>query len=822
MKRKKEPVAPVPPAGPGALAPPGKKALPPAVITVPFGIVLFFAMTVQTLPMAVVLLVLGTVSLAAGAALGRLSTWQTVPAAGLLALSVIRGAAAIYSPFDESALREYCKFAAAAALAAAVLSLCRRRHVRGIVWDLAGVSAAVSWLSADLAAAAKVFTPFNGLMQALGTDYTNLLERAGDVRVNGLYNDSNVTAALFSLGAIAAVYLLRSAGRWWARLAAGVLAGVNLVGLVISGSRGAMLCFAAACVVYLFLQRQDRLGLFLLLVQAAASTLACALPCTRLLSQGDPRALWALGLCGVVLFGLDALLTRPLSALMRRRPRIAAALGGAVAALALAAMAVLLTADGPVHFTEQSTTWRRLLPETPGTYTLSGDWDGDIQALVYSRTPLELLRSTSTTLYSGPLEGCSYTVAEDATEVYIRLVGAPGDTLRRLTLPDGRDLRLRYRLLPSAIANRLLGDKLLGGNSFLMRLEYDKDAWRLFMRSPLLGHGLGSTEHLYRSVQTFAYESKYVHNHLLQTLSDTGLLGLAGALAFVLGSAFLSLRAAWRDRDGLGAALLSAWVMMHLHSLMEISFSIQGFACFAYVLMALPLAAWEAPAARTGAVRWARRLLPGALGVYFALFAGLLISHEQVQRAAEETGFSNADEMLQALEGYIRRDVFTPAHFQLTYAANAALVQNSRYNGTMLRCVRDLERTGTYENCSGLAQYYYLPRQEWEALFAASRKGIRQVRSSPDGWNLQMTFYREQVLAAMGQENVTVFLSGVLALGDDLEAMNAEGRLEEVSLSPENQEFLALCRQLSQHGADSETAFAQLTEAVAAAAQPAA
>lgn len=92
-----------------------------------------------------------------------------------------------------------------------------------------------------------------------------------------------------------------------------------------------------------------------------------------------------------------------------------------------------------------------------------------------------------------------------------------------------------------------------------------------------------------RSVQSFQYESRYTHNHLLQTMADTGIVGTVFALAFVLGSAWLCLKAVRKEKDSLAAALLASWVMMNLHSLMEINFSVRGFKCFAYVLLALPV-----------------------------------------------------------------------------------------------------------------------------------------------------------------------------------------------------------------------------------------
>ena len=129
----------------------------------------------------------------------------------------------------------------------------------------------------------------------------------------------------------------------------------------------------------------------------------------------------------------------------------------------------------------------------------------------------------------------------------------------------------------------------------------------------------------------------------------------------------------------------------------------------------------------------------------------------------------------------------------------------------MLTYAEQLRASGTYENDSVLAEYYYLPRQKWDDLFACSLEGIYQVRSSPDGWNLQMDFYRTEVLSAMGADNVAAFVDGVLALGEELDAMNAEGRLETVQLNETNQAFLTLCRSVKNQKLSDQDAYTVLT-----------
>ena len=183
-------------------------------------------------------------------------------------------------------------------------------------------------------------------------------------------------------------------------------------------------------------------------------------------------------------------------------------------------------------------------------------------------------------------------------------------------------------------------------------------------------------------------------------------------------------------------------------------------------------------------------------------------------RKAENFQTSDVYEYLDFLRGCVRGNVFDHDFYQRNYVANAVQLNDPSYNGDMLKYVSALRASGTYENDSALAQYYYLPRQRWDDLFACSLEGIHQVRSSPDGWNYQMDFYRTEVLPAMGADNVSAFVDGVAALGDALDAMNAEGRLETVELNETNQSFLRLCRSVKEQELSEQDAYTVLTLAV--------
>lgn len=788
------------------------------LMVVLYSVLLLLAMTVQTGTVSMLLCGLALLSLLGKKPLFRFEQRLSVPVLGLLVFAIVYGAAAIYSPFGVSAKSEFYKFIAAFSLAVILLARFERKHVPGLLWGAASVSTVIALVSLDMSCGRVLFGPFNALMNALGTDYTSALQESAAARVNGLYNDANVTAALFSLALFVALYLLQNSTCVWRCLAASLLAGANAVSLLLTGGRGALLCFAAACIVWLIAERANRVGLFLLLLEAAVTMIVAGVPASSMASRGNETAVALCLFSGLILFALAALAGRRLTVVLSAHKKAALAAMGALCAVTAALCAAVFLHTGPYTFEEDDSYIVYVLPDgITGDATITGDVDGDPQTVVYSQTLLNTYFGGRTDLYSGPFSQCAFTVPEDSAGLYVIIVGQAGETLRSMAVNGEKKIALSYPWLPEAISSRLLRDSLLKSNSFTLRLEFDKDAWKIFSTAPLFGRGLGSTENVTRSVQTFQYESKYAHNHLLQTMADTGLMGTAFALAFVLGSAWLCLQAVRKEKDSLAAALLAVWVMMNLHSLMEINFSVRGFKCFAYVLLILPVLLYAKPllAGETAKARKRAKtvgiLVVVLYALYLAVFGGLLERTRMTDRKAENFQTSDVYEYLDFLRGCVRGDVFDHDSYQRNYVATAVQMDDWKYNSDLLKYVKELRASGTYENDSALARYYYLPRQEWSELFDCSLEGIRQVRSSPDGWNLQMDFYREEVLPAMGADNVSAFVDGVLSLGNALDAMNAEGRLETVELNETNQSFLTLCRSVKEQALSGQDAYTILT-----------
>lgn len=807
MKRKKS-VAPaaVEKEAPVVKAAPAK-AWKDTVQVALFSVLLFLAMIAQTGRMALILTVLALVSaLPVGGGMKRLRGVWSVPVLGLLLFAVMNGLAAIYSPFDKDALAEFYKILSAVALCVILLSRFEKKHVRGLLWGVCAVCAVIALLCIDVGAGRILFAPLNALANLFGDDYRSVLASSEGLRNNGIYNDANLTGAILGLATLLGAYLLRTAETKKAKLIACLLLGCSAAGLLLSMSRGALLCFALAVLVHLAAARGQRLRLFLQWVVTAVALAVTGLPAMMLMGGSSLPLLLAV-LCGGVIFLLDWALCDRLERILLAHKNVAWISGGALVAACLAICVLAFNLTEP-YTHQDEVSFDRAVHLSAGEYTISGDWDERTHARVYTATKEQTLTNQSELLYDGEIELARFTLEEEG-DVHFRIWGPDGTQLRKVILSDGTNIPLKYTLVPEMIISRLQGG-LFNSKSFLLRVQYMKDALTLFGQNPVIGHGLASTEGLYRSVQPFYYESVYVHNHILQIMSDMGLLGLAAFLLILLGSLWLLLRQLCAEQDPLAAVLLACWVMMNAHGLMEINFSIQAFQCLAFSLLLLPVALYAKPFGKGALLKWGSLLTAVLLCLYLAVFGFLTVRHQMVERETANMSTSIASNFMNSTQRFIRQDVFVQEQNKLNFIANAVILQNPLYQGNVDRWVKDLREGGTYTACSGLAKHYYLPLGQYEEMFACSREGIAQVASSPDGWNLQMDFYRMTVLPAMTKESVGIYMDGVQALAEKLADYNI-GRMETVSLNEENTKFLQSVVSLQESGIGGEQALALLT-----------
>ena len=799
MKRKKTVPAEVVPKPVNDAAPVPEKDHPlyDRLFVVGFAVLLFFAMTVQTVPMS---LILAAVALALSFGRGGYARFRGrlgIPVLGFLAFLILCGAASLYTSFGAYAYGEYAKLLASGALGLLLLARGREQNAGGLLFGFSAVCGVIGLLCIDAGCRGPLFRGFASFMEGLGDAAYQSLDQATytGARFDGIYNDANLTGSLMALAVLVGLYLIRTGRKPWERFAACFLTGLSAVAFFTAMSRGAILCFGATLLAYLLIAgKEERLGLFFTMAAMGISMVVFGVVSTSLLAGGSFWGTLAALPSGVLLWLLNEFPARKAaSALAGHGKLLAGVLGGGIAA-GIAAVVLALTLTEPFVFTESNFLYRGADVEGGETYTFSGDWDksSEITVLVYGSTREQELTSVTETYYNGPLEEASFTVPEDVGHVLMQFRGPAGLELRQVSLSDGTEIPMAYTLLPDNIANRLQKN-IFEDSSFLLRLQYDIDGWTLFKESPLAGHGLGATEGLLTSVQPFFYESLYLHNHLLQVMDETGLLGLAAFLAFILGTAVLLVRQLRKARTPLAAMLLACLVMMNLHGLMEISFSVQVFQCAAFFLLLLPTVCYGTYT--EGRKRRAAGIVVLVVSdlwlvISVALLGGSLLAQKEY-RELDAAGMTTGS-FIETLERLDRMDAYNDQSYKVNLMGNALQAGGISNEGTAARCARELRETGEFDSCYYVAAYYYLPLGQLENFFDVLQEGLLQERSNSEAWNSAMNLCI-QAFSQIDPAEADTFAEGVRGIGEAMDRANAY-LLVPVALTEENAALLNCAR----------------------------
>ena len=799
MKRKKTVPAEVVPKPVNDAAPVPEKDHPlyDRLFVVGFAVLLFFAMTVQTVPMS---LILAAVALALSFGRGGYARFRGrlgIPVLGFLAFLILCGAASLYTSFGAYAYGEYAKLLASGALGLLLLARGREQNAGGLLFGFSAVCGMIGLLCIDAGCRGPLFRGFASFMEGLGDAAYQSLDQATytGARFDGIYNDANLTGSLMALAVLVGLYLIRTGRKPWERFAACFLTGLSAVAFFTAMSRGAILCFGATLLAYLLIAgKEERLGLFFTMAAMGISMVVFGVVSTSLLAGGSFWGTLAALPSGVLLWLLNEFPARKAaSALAGHGKLLAGVLGGGIAA-GIAAVILALTLTEPFVFTESNFLYRGADVEGGETYTFSGDWDksSEITVLVYGSTREQELTSVTETYYNGPLEEASFTVPEDVGHVLMQFRGPAGLELRQVSLSDGTEIPMAYTLLPDNIANRLQKN-IFEDSSFLLRLQYDIDGWTLFKESQLAGHGLGATEGLLTSVQPFFYESLYLHNHLLQVMDETGLLGLAAFLAFILGTAVLLVRQLRKARTPLAAMLLACLVMMNLHGLMEISFSVQMFQCAAFFLLLLPTVCYGTYT--EGRKRRAAGIVVLVVSdlwlvISVALLGGSLLAQKEY-RELDAAGMTTGS-FIETLERLDRMDAYNDQSYKVNLMGNALQAGGISNEGTAARCARELRETGEFDSCYYVAAYYYLPLGQLENFFDVLQEGLLQERSNSEAWNSAMNLCI-QAFSQIDPAEADTFAEGVRGIGEAMDRANAY-LLVPVALTEENAALLNCAR----------------------------
>lgn len=751
--------------------------------------------------------VVGLVAVALVLSVGRIPWGNLRGRAGALTLAVAVYAliyllSGLWCSFGAYAAQESTKMLAALAAFGLVLARSEKEGLRRLFWSLHGVLTAVSLLCIDAGSAQVLARGFSALMKLLGCSYP--LETMGyeeGVRITGIFSNANVSAGLIAFGLLLGLYLYRTAGSEKARAAAAVTLGVEALAFFLSFSMGAMGSFALTCVVYLVcVGRGARLETFVLMLECVLVTLACSFGAYAFLGTGSVVPVLLAVVCGALIWVLDRFAGKKLVRAMEGRSRAVAISGGVLAAAVVLYIVLAFNLTGALRLSADETVSRAIYPDA-GTYTVSVE-GADPQARIYAQNEAQLMMHTETVLYEGPLSQAEITVEEGTRVVWFQM-SCDGE-VESVTLSDGTEVPLGYKLLPGFAANRLQG--LQANQNFIQRLVFFRDGLKLWQESPVIGWGVGGVEGRITAVQSFYYESKYIHNQFIQILDEAGVVGLA-AFLFLLGSAIWLLvrRRKDADRGGEFALFAACLTMMIAHSMTEVVWSTQMYQVAVFVLLAAMIVRYGTAGEERRTVRGGTCLAAGiwALAVVFAALQVSSLSASAIYAGLGDQDLTRT-EFVSKLQTLDRMEVYDDSLYQATAMVNALQLGTATGRSIADGYASELMESGEFDSCYYVAAYYYLPLRDFAGFFSACRTGLEQEASNPGAWNSIAHLYA-QAGAQLEPGEMEAYVDSVEEFARLLEDFNDSGRMEQIRLDEENQAFLDAA--VAQADADGQSAY---------------
>ena len=692
---------------------------------------------------------------------------------------VLNGVSSFYAISGKFGLREFLKVLSAFCLGLVLLGLSPKTETRpgsAVMTALAVCGALGSLVSIDLISTRWISGVVLGFFHLFTEEYAQLDGVEAGVRMTSMFKHPNVFAGFSGIGVLLSLGLAARADGGRKRSVYLVLLYVNALAFILAFSMGASAFIALAFLVFLFLLPKEERGgalilmletLVLVVISAALISATSFQPWTKL----NPIPL-VCTVCGAALLCLlDRVVRKLLAGRLKASGRLVPILIVTVLVLLAAYLAAAWNVTGGAELAP-GTVLRRAVYLEPGEYQLELSGEGQISVWVESQNRLETMMHTGTVLYQGDAAEAAIVVPEDSLVQFFHFSSDEGARILSASC-GGTKIPLDYKLLPGFIANRLQG--LLANENAIQRLVFFEDGMKLFKRSPIIGLGMGAFENGVISVQSFYYETKYAHDHYIQVLVETGIVGL---ILFV-GLLVVCGIAVWKSRREkpfapiLGAAL----VFMAGHAATEVVFSYYAYLPMAYGTFALIELCCGDAVTRPRLSVLVKRISMAVIAVLIVVYGVFVISNISARNLI------NREPTLNSVSRAVSLDKFEWADYALAYVTNT----KGDNVGTNVRVQADqyaerLAKVNSNTTPIYLAQYYFTTGR-MEKGFAMLEKYVNYLSADSKAWQAAFN------LARQFPEDSDTYESGMTRLAAMLDAWNAEN-LGTIQLDQETEEFL--------------------------------
>lgn len=686
-----------------------------------------------------------------------------------------------------------------------------RAFVRRVLRVIALMAAWLAVLSVEAASTGLV----EGMIQALISGYETLnLEFTS--RLSGIYGNANVEASIYALGILAGLACMASAESKTDQIVDTVLCSLNAFAFLLCISLGATMCFALAVVVYLIVAGRDRVYVLLRMLFVAVPTLVFAVVSVPFFNGSAALKLLPLlfmAANAAVSVLLELRVMSRLSAVMEKHAKLPFVVLLSLVAVVAVYLIAAVNFTGPFTFSAEKPSLSRADYTAAGTHTVTVEADGAVRLLVESQSRRDVMLNEFVPLENQ--EDCAgeritFTVPESSVVCFYTVYAEPGVTVSSISIDGAASLPLQYKLLPDFVARRLQG--AWASSSLIIRQALWDYGMRLFRLSPVIGNGYGAFETGISRVEDFAFQSKYVHNHYIEVLLCTGVIGFGLYVSALISMAVLLVKkrkfGADEELGWVYPMLVSVFVMVISVTLWDIVMSRTIYAgmVFAFFgllirLLGTPLLkekTADAALSKKEKAAWEQRqnsralLLRGAWAVLPVVFllslCGNMVADNLVNRqvTSYEQFFGNLKTAAE-IDAYEYNDA--KISYVLALTDDVELYQ--QYQIQADQYAEELLQVQS-NSIPRLMEEFYLATGQYEMAIEAAKKSAVYSAADPDTWNYSFVQLWAGVILTPEAlaENFETLLPELVAYKEMLDQRNATAldviELQEPALSAYN------------------------------------
>lgn len=676
------------------------------------------------------------------------------------------------------------------------------RHVISVI---AGLSALFAFMSVEAVTTGLTKT----VLGPLGVD-VETVKFTGE-RLYGIFGNSNIEASIYAVGIFCALALVCGAEKKEARALWAAALFCSAFAFLLAFSMGAMACFGAAVAVYLIFAGEERGAALMCMLEAAVPALACMLAAAGPLSAGSGAVLAEMLFGTAVTVLLELTLAGRLAAVLGRHQKLMVGVLLGVVLCVLVYVIAALNVTGP-YTTVEGGWLDRTVRLDAGGHTLTVEADGALQYTIETQSRQQIMSGDQGVVSKGAVEGpITFVLPDDTEACRIILSGEAGVTVTSAVIDGTRKLPLHYKLLPDFAANRI--QRIALSNSQVERAVYREDAIKLFARSPIVGHGVGAFETGITSVQSFPYETKYVHNHYLQILLEDGVIGFA----LYAGALVTMLLALWKKRrqmsDGglrmIYPALCAEFAMSGAQMCWDVSMSMIIFLCMTYALYGLVVGTFAEPfrekaaAAEAGGARKKKApvkkrdlsLYVRNAGIGFTAVVMLTLCGNLYAGAKMSAPVSSTDEFMENLRTAARLDLYERNDKMLSYVMTSLDEDSEDSEDHRAQADEYAERLAGVQS-NTIPRYlvgYYLQTRQYEKAIDEAILGAAYSASDADTWNncaelLDQVLFQNILTPLLTGDDRDTLMAKLTDYRDALQAYNAQAVVP-LELNEEAQAF---------------------------------